>query len=296
MRAPKMHADEVDVDVAVVRRLVAEQLPRWAELPLEPVLPWGTDNALYRLGSELVIRLPRTPRTVGTLEKERTWLPRLAPHLPVAVPVPVAEGAPGAGYPFTWSVYTWIEGENATPERVGDQHVLARDLARFIAALQRIDTAGTPSPGTHNFGRGEPLANRDAPARAALAQLEIAGAAEVWDDALAAPVWSEAPVWLHGDLDSRNVLVREGRLSGVLDWGAAGVGDPAADVMVAWKLFDADARETFRAALAVDDATWTRARGWALSQAVIALAYYTEETNAVLVGEARRWLAEVLPS
>jgi aminoglycoside phosphotransferase (APT) family kinase protein len=298
MPAEKMHADEVDTDAALVGRLLAEQFPHWADLPIEPVRPFGTDNALYRLGDDMVVRLPRRERTSGTLEKERLWLPRLAPLLPLAVPVPLAEGLPAEGYPFPWSVYGWLTGENATIERITDRSQLATDLAQFVAALQRIDPTGGPAPGEHNFFRGVPLGMRDEGTRAAIASLSgriDAGAVTVaWDEALQAPEWERPPVWIHGDLDARNLLVEEGRLSGVIDWGGLGVGDPACDVMIAWKVLSADTRDIFRTALSVDEATWARSRGWALSQALIALSYYTLETNPVLVREAHRWLGEVL--
>ncbi len=195
-------------------------------------------------------------------------------------------------------MYTWLEGETASPERIDDESRAAIELARFIAALQRIDATDGPPPGEHNVFRGVPLATRDESARASIAALagrvDAGAATAAWEEALAAPDWPHAPVWIHGDLDSRNLLVASGRLSGVVDWGCLGVGDPACDVAVAWKMFSADAREVFRAELAVDDATWARSRGWALSQAVNALSYYTLETNRVLVREAERWLAEVL--
>jgi aminoglycoside phosphotransferase (APT) family kinase protein len=296
--SPRMHADELDIGVGLVRRLLAEQFPEWVHLPLEPVLPLGTDNANFRLGDELLVRLPRRSRTSVTLEKERHWLPRLAPQLPLAVPVPVAEGVAGDGYPFAWSVYRWLPGETATVAPIADPLQLAHDLAELVAALWGIDPSGGPTPGQHNFFRGEPLAARDEAMRAGTAalagELDADAVTALWDDALAAPEWQRAPVWIHGDLDGRNLLVRDGRLSAVIDWGSAGVGDPACDVMVAWKLLPPDARRVFLAALDTDDATWRRGRGWALSQAVGALAYYTDETNAVLVHEARRWLAAVL--
>jgi aminoglycoside phosphotransferase (APT) family kinase protein len=293
-----MHADEVDTDAGLVGRLIATQFPDWAELPVEPVAQRGTDNALYRLGEKLVVRLPGRERPSIALQKEVRWLPHLAPQLPLAVPVPVATGAPAEGFPFPWAVYTWLPGENATPERVGDVGQAATDLAEFIAALQRIDASDGPTPDAHNVGRGEPLAERDEDARNAIAKVGSAIDAELvtasWETALAAPEWDRPGVWLHGDLDSRNLLALGGRISAALDWGCLGVGDPACDVMVAWKMLDADARERFRSELAVDDATWARAGGWALSQAVGALSYYTTETNPVLFREAERWLAEVL--
>jgi aminoglycoside phosphotransferase (APT) family kinase protein len=296
--SPRMHVDELDVGVELVHELLAEQFPEWTDLPLEPVLPLGTDNANFRLGEELLVRLPRRPRTSVTLEKERHWLPRLASRLPLAVPEPVAQGVATDGYPFAWSVYRWLPGETATVASIADPVRLAHDLAQLVAALWRIDPSEGPPPGEHNFFRGEPLAARDEAMRAgttALAgELDTDAVTAAWEDALAAPEWRLPPVWIHGDLDARNLLVQDGRISAVIDWGSAGVGDPACDVMVAWKLLPPEARRVFRGALAVDDATWTRGRGWALSQAIGALAYYTEQTNAVLVLEARRWLAAVL--
>jgi aminoglycoside phosphotransferase (APT) family kinase protein len=293
-----MHADEVDTDVSLVRRLVASQFPQWAELPIERVLPAGTDNAIYRLGTDMAVRLPRIQRATAALDKEVRWLPRLAPLLPLAVPVPLANGAPAEGYPWEWSILTWLQGEPATVERIADLRQAATDLADFVAALQRVDPADGPPPGEHNVFRGEPLAARDAATRAAISSLgdaiDVAEVTAVWEAALRAPEWPSPPVWIHGDLDSRNLLVEQGRLRGVIDFGCLGVGDPACEVMVAWKLLSEETRGVFRAALSVDDATWARGRGWALSQALGALSYYTLETNAVLVREARRWLAEVL--
>lgn len=294
----KMHADEVETDAALVGRLVAAQFPHWADLPVEPVCSRGTDNALYRIGDDMVVRMPRIERAVGALQKEQEWLPRLAPFLPLAVPEPLARGMPGDGYPWEWWVCSWLDGETATVERLVDLTQTAADLARFVAALQRVDPTRGPPPGEHNSFRGVPLATRDAATRSAIGALRGAIDADavtaLWDSALRSPAWRRAPVWIHGDLDSRNMLVEDGRLSAVIDWGCLGVGDPACDVMVAWKMLSAPARVAFRDALSVDESTWARARGWVLSQALIALSYYTLETNPVLVVEAKRWLAAVL--
>jgi len=296
--AAKMHADEVHVDVPLVRRLLERQFPKWADLPIEPVVPRGTDNALFRLGDEMVARLPRRERTVVTLEKERAWLPRIAPSLPVAVPRPLEDGVPGDGYPFPWAIYTWLEGETASAERIGDREAFARDLGEFVAVLQGIDPTDGPPPGEHNFFRGEPLVRRDAATRAAIpsleARIDTEAVTAAWEEALQAPEWERPPVWIHGDLDSRNLLVQDGRLSAVIDFGSLGVGDPACDAMVAWKVLTADTRDIFRSVLSIDDPTWARGRGWALSQALGAMSYYTLETNAVLVLEAERWLAAVV--
>jgi aminoglycoside phosphotransferase (APT) family kinase protein len=294
----KMHADEVHTDIPLVRGLIAAQFPQWAELAIETVPSWGTDNALYRLGDDMVVRLPRRRHNTAHLEKERRWLPRLAPLLPLAIPVPLGAGEPAERYPFAWSIYSWLEGETANVDPIADLGQAATGLAHFVAALQRFDPADGPPPGAHNSFRGVPLAARDEDTRSAIGSLagtlDVGAATAVWETALRAPTWRRAPVWIHGDLDSRNLLVKDGRLSAVIDFGCLGLGDPAYDVMVAWKILSADTRDIFRNALSVDEATWARSRGLTLSQALMALNYYTSESNPVLVREAQRWLATVL--
>jgi aminoglycoside phosphotransferase (APT) family kinase protein len=284
----RMHVDELDIDEALVRRLLIEQFPEWAALPLTRVEPAGTVHAIFRLGDGLSVRLARRKGPAQPGGKELDWLPRLAPDLPLEIPVPVAQGRPGGDYPWFWEVHTWVEGETVPVEEI-DALQAARDLAGFVAALQQIDPAGAPQ------GRGIPLADRDPEIRHWLAKFD--GDPRVtaeWERALAAPPWEGPPVWHHGDLDVRNWLVRDGRISGVIDWGSMGAGDPACDVMVAWKLHSTDARDALREALPTDDATWERARGWALSQAVAALAYYTPENNPALFHEAESWLGLAL--
>jgi aminoglycoside phosphotransferase (APT) family kinase protein len=243
--------------------------------------------------------LPPRPRAVAAAPaaggcpaepggKELDWLPRLAPSLPLEIPVPVAQGRPSGDYPWFWDVYTWVKGETAPVEEI-DAIEGARDLASFVAALQRMDPVGAPP------GRGIPLTERDEEIRYWLTRFDGDPAVTVeWERALAAPPWEGPPVWHHGDLDVRNWLVRGGRICAVIDWGSMGVGDPACDVMVAWKLRSREARDAFREALPTDDATWERARGWVLSQAVAALAYYTPGNNPVLYHEAQSWLELVL--
>jgi aminoglycoside phosphotransferase (APT) family kinase protein len=296
-----MHADERPLDVPFVRRLLAGQFPALSGLALSPVASPGSDNAMYRLGDELVVRLPRwrPSEAAGVrLEKECRWLPWLAPRLPLPIPAVVGVGEPADGYPFRWAVISWLQGEPARLEAVGDQERAAGDLARFLTCLQAVDPSGGPAPGPHNAFRGVPLAERDESTREAIRRVgpmvEEAPILAAWEDAVTAPEWNGAPRWIHGDLDPRNVLVRGGRVSAVVDFGCLGVGDPACDAMAAWKLFPAKPREVFRRELGADDATWARGRGWAISQAMSALSYYTQHTNPVLIGEARRWLAEAL--
>ena len=300
MSGARMHDDEVETSAALVRRLLAAQFPQWADLPIEPVAAGGTDNALYRLGDELSVRLPRIASATGQIEVEREWLPRLAPLLPLAIPGPLATGAPGEGYPWPWAICRWLPGENAASQRPTNLHQAARDLANFIAALERTPTSGWPDPGPPTSFRSEPLATRDADVRECLASLrgmlDTEAALAAWEVSLNAPEWPGPPVWIHADLQPLNLLVDRGRISAVIDFGGLGLGDPAVDLMVAWHLLSADARETFRAALPpgiADDATWARGRGWALSMALIALPYYLH-TNPAIVGVSRHTIAEVL--
>jgi len=280
----RMHEDEIEIDAALVRSLLADQFQEWSDLPLSLVEPMGTDNAIYRLGDSLSVRLPRREGPTDPGSKEFEWLPRLAPMLPVELPVPVAQGRPAALYPWFWEVHTWVDGETVPVTEI-DGIQAARDLAALIGSMRQLDPAGAPQ------GRGIPLAERDPEFRYWLERFDGDPVVNAeWERALAAPPWEGEPVWHHGDLDARNWLVRDGRISGVIDWGAMGIGDPACDVMVAWKLHSAEARDAFHEALTVDDATWERARGWAVSQAVAILAYYTPASNPTLYREAEAWL------
>ncbi|MEU2614914.1 aminoglycoside phosphotransferase family protein [Micromonospora sp. NPDC007271] len=294
MGRTRMHADEVETGSDLVRRLLAGQFPHWAGLPIRLVPSYGTDHDIYRLGEDLAVRLPRIGWATTQAAREAEWLPRLAPHLPLALPVPLATGQPAEGYPFDWSVYEWLPGENANGT-IDDLDQAAVDLAAFIAALQRIDTTGAfPRPPR---GRGCDLAELDEGVRRAVAQLgdRVDGAATLraWQDSLDVPAWGRPGVWVHGDLLPGNLLVVKGRLSAIIDFGGLNVGDPACDLQPAWNVFSGPSRQRFRAELAVDDATWLRGRGWALLQAVIALPYYWD-TNPGIVRQTSHALSEVL--
>ena len=270
----RMHADEVDVDHLLVRRLLATQMPELADQPLVKVEPWGTDNAIWRLGDDFVVRLPRIHWATHQIELEATWLPRLAPHLSVAVPEPVAVGEPGEGYPYPWSIHRWIPGEGAALERVADPASFAIALAHAVRELQGVETAGAPPA----YNRARPLQEYDDATRSAIDGanhlIDAAAAVAVWEEALAAPAHSGPDVWVQGDLDG-NCLVRNGHLCGLVDWGSACAGDPAVDVQVVWSsLFTDDSRRVFIDALGVDDATLARSRGAAINQACAALPYY----------------------
>ena len=294
-----MHEDEVEIDEALVTALVAEQFPEWAGLPLRRVRSSGTDNAMFRLGGDLCVRLPRRPGVAGQVEKDMHWLPRLAPLLPLALPEPLALGRPDAGYPFGWGVYRWLPGRESAFELLADPVREAQALAAFLQALRALDPADAPRPGSANFGRGTPLAPRDGAVRAAVAALagdgetDTAAALASWRQSLAAAEHDGPPVWLHGDLLPGNLLVSDGRLSAVIDCAGLVAGDPAGDLLPAWSLLRGASRTAFRAALGVDEDAWLRGRGWALSIALIGLPYY-RDTNPGFVRLCRGILAEVL--
>jgi aminoglycoside phosphotransferase (APT) family kinase protein len=283
----------------LVSRLIAAQFPGWAGLPVTPVEHDGYDNATFRLGDGMSVRMPSNAKCALQVAKEHQWLPLLAPHLPLPIPVPLGRGVPGDGYPWPWSVYRWLEGEPAELAAITDPCRFAADLAGFLVALHQIDTAGGPRPGEHNFFRGGPVATYDAEAREAIAilagEIDAALAARVWAAAMAA-TWTGPPVWVHGDIAQGNLLVRQGRLVAVIDFGGLAVGDPACDLSMTLTFFSRPGREVFRAAIGADDATWTRGRGWALWKALILLVRARREEPEDPEGADRnlRVIAEVL--
>ncbi|MFF4247540.1 aminoglycoside phosphotransferase family protein [Streptomyces sp. NPDC001822] len=297
-----MHANETKTDTALVRRLLAAQFPAWADLDVVPVTSHGTVNAIYRLGPDMAVRLPRVEGGSRDAATEHRWLPRLAPHLPHAVPAPLGLGVPGQGYPWSWSVCRWLDGTNPAAGSGGTE--LAWDLAEFVRALRAVDPGGAPPA-----YRAESLAARDAATRDALRTLhgviDTAAAAGIWARALRAPGPRGPAVWVHGDLQPGNVLVDGGRLGAVIDFGCMGLADPAVDLIAAWYLLPPGPRRTFRAATAtatqaggaagaaVDAAAWARGRGWALSIALMELSYY-RTSNPVMAGTARHVIGEIL--
>lgn len=288
----KMHDDEIDIDEHLVRRLVAGQFPRWAELPVERLDSTGTVNAIFRLGHQLAVRLPRTPRWHDR-ETELCWLAALAPQLPVEVPEAVARGEPAHGYRWPWAVFRWIEGRTWDPGTSGRSLDAADDVIRFLAGMRGLDPVAQPC--------AEPLAlaglaASDDSVRSALldarGMLDTDAVVKAWDWALGVPDWPGKAVLLHGDLLADNVLVRDRRLHAVIDWAGVRVGDPARDLMAAWTLFRGDARRHLRASMAVDDDTWARARGWALTR-ITNVAYYAT-TNPRFSADAIATITEAL--
>jgi aminoglycoside phosphotransferase (APT) family kinase protein len=275
----KLHEAEVDIDAALVERLVGDQFPA-LRATLRPLPSTGTVNEIYRLGDERYVRLPRIDDR--DLLKEWEWLPRLAPRLPLKVPTPVALGEPGHGYPYRWAIYEWIEG---VPYDDGvDEEQAARDLAAFVRALRALPVEGAPPAGR------APLAELDLITRGAIESPAVLAA---WEEALRAPEWDGTPTWIHSDLLRTNVLVRDSRIAAVIDFGAVGAGDPATDLIAAWAVFGPAGRAVYRAELGVDDGTWARGRGIALHQAAMIIPYYAE-TNPSFATLARRTIDQIL--
>jgi aminoglycoside phosphotransferase (APT) family kinase protein len=293
MNTPKYQPGEVDISAALAARLIAEQFPHWAGLPIRPVTAQGTWAVMYRLGGQMAIRLPRVPRAggLGPVHEDGV-LPRLAPSLPVPVPELIALGRPAAGYPCSWGVTTWIDGDTAAEGRLTEPGLLAADLAGFLNALWNIDTTGgKPAPG------GLPLATRHDFTLDAIRQLhgliDTDAARTIWDNALRLPPWAGPDTWVHGDMMPGNILTRNGRLAAVIDFDSTGLGDPSRDLIVAWMLLPAHVRPAFRRAVGAGDATWLRGRARALSIALGHLDYY-DNLNAVMADNARYTIREVL--
>ncbi|KEQ24860.1 aminoglycoside phosphotransferase family protein [Paenibacillus tyrfis] len=286
----------VDINVSLVEQLVSAQFPQWSHLRVKPVDLSGWDNRTFRLGHEMSVRLPSAEGYAAQVEKEQQWLPRLAPHLPLPIPTPLAMGVPSNEYPWHWSIYGWIEGGNASFGSIDSHNDFADQLSQFISAMQKIDASGGPQPGPHNSYRGASVSVYDEQTRKAISMLDgkinTDAATEIWEAALKA-TRNIPPVWVHGDVHPTNLLVKEGRLCAVIDFGCSAVGDPACDLTIAWTFFSGESRETFRAGLMVDDYTWHRARGWALWKALITLADHTN-TNVSKIEEAQRTINEVI--
>jgi aminoglycoside phosphotransferase (APT) family kinase protein len=264
-----------DITADLVRRLVADQFPAWADLPVTPVPRQGCDNRTFRLGDDLTARLPSGPGYAAAVEKEDRWLPALAEHLPIPVPEPVAAAAPSEAYPHPWSVRRWLPGDTLEQTPDLDRVQFADDLGKVLTALYAAPTAGGPAAGRHSFFRGcHPSAYGDDVQRSldVLADtVDTHACAAVWAEAMPS-AWPHAPVWFHGDIAPGNLLTADGRLSALIDFGTCGIGDPASDLQIAWTYFDHAERRVFSDALALSDDTWRRARGWALWKALVTLA------------------------
>jgi aminoglycoside phosphotransferase (APT) family kinase protein len=272
----------------LVRRLVAAQFPQWADLAVTPVELDGWDNTTFRLGPSMSVRLPSADVYVAQVDKEHTWLPTLAPLLPLPIPTPIARGRASPDFPRPWSVYAWIDGDVCTAGRVADRMMFAADVAAFLTELYACPAPGPPA-GAHSFGRGGPVAQwheQTVSALESVSGIDRDGARAVWDAALAAG-HAQPDVWVHGDVTGSNLLVRNGELAGVIDFGCCAVGDPACDLVVAWTLFEGESRAAFRSLVAVEESAWARGRGWALWKALLHLASDARQPGAAAEADRR---------
>lgn len=273
----------ITVDVEQVHQLIADQFPQWSNLRIRAVVNGGWDNWTFHLGSQMSVRLPSAAEYALAVEKEHRWLPWLAPQLPLPISIPLRKGKPSGNYPFVWSVYQWLDGDPVTANRIADPVRFALDLADFLIALRQVDTTDGPPPGTHNWFRGGTLRTYDAMIQTALEALhdhiDAELAREVWATALNAR-WDRIPVWFHGDIAGGNLLLNDGRLAAVIDFGTCGVGDPSCDLAGAWTLLNTAGRHAFRDRLAIDEASWARGRGWALWKTLTTYAHVIDQGEA----------------
>jgi aminoglycoside phosphotransferase (APT) family kinase protein len=263
---------EPDITLPLVRALIADQFPQWADLPVRPVATSGWDNRTFHLGDEMSVRLPSAAHYAAQVDKEQVWLPRLAPHLPLTIPVPIALGQPSRGYPYRWSIMRWLDGMSANDVEVPDKLPIAVQLASFLRALHAAPVQNGPQPGAHNFHRGGDLKiYQDDVARCLhtlKARIDTGQVKAIWDTAISTS-WRHAPVWLHGDVAPGNFLITDNKLSAVIDFGGCGIGDPACDLTIARTYFDGIAQAEFIRLMGYDADTWARAKGWAVWKALL---------------------------
>ncbi|MBI1327210.1 MAG: phosphotransferase [Alphaproteobacteria bacterium] len=277
-------SDRLEIQDSTVRELLKEQFPAWSDLPISPVKKSGWDNRTFHLGQDKLVRLPSAQRYAAQVEKEQRWLPKLAPELTVEIPQPLAIGRPSAIYPWHWSIYKWIDGENAEiiqPGKAMDHFAI--DIANFLKELQGIDATDGPLAGKHNFYRGASLLVYDEETKGSIIALEdeidSAKALGLWENCISS-IYEGKSVWVHGDFSASNILVRNGSLAAVIDFGSLGVGDPACDLVIAWTFLDKNAEKIFSNKMNMDEDTWLRARGWALWKALISLVALEERASS----------------
>jgi len=272
------------ITVSLVKNLIEEQFPQYTHLPILEVEKQGHDNRTFRLGKEMLVRLPSSEGYVRQVEKEHKWLKVLAPHLPLPVPEPIAMGKPSLYYPWIWSIYRWLDGKSANSIEVDDEllNSIALELAHFLKALHQFDPAGAPTPGLHNWWRAAHTSVYDSETRALIIKLkhliDESKATSIWERAIASK-WNKDPVWVHGDVASGNILVKDNKLGSIIDFGCMGIGDPACDLTIAWTFCKNKSREKFRSSMDLDSDTWDRARGWALWKALYELSKVKDESS-----------------
>lgn len=275
---------KLDTPTTLVVNLIKQQFPQWSHLPIKPVAISGWDNKTFHLGDTMLIRLPSAQDYAAQVPKEHRWLPLLTQHLSVSIPKPLALGQPSGQYPFHWSVYQWIDGQNADTLPDHDLPQFAADIALFLNELHTINTHGAPTAGAHNYERGASPIVYDQETRAALTHLkniiDVNAATALWENAINCSAWSQHPVWIHGDFNASNILVKNNRLAAVIDFGCMAIGDPACDLVIAWTFLNDESREIFKSHLiGMDTNTWARARGWCLWKSLITLAKYDDKKS-----------------
>ena len=278
---------ELEITTKIATALIAEQFPQFAHLHIRPVEHGGNDNRTFRLGNEMSIRLPSGEEYVRQVEKEQKWLPKIAPHLPLPIPQPIAMGKPSVCYPWKWSIYKWLEGESANTLALNDVHLeaIAVQLAHFLRAFHQFDADGAPAPGLHNWWRAAHTSIYDVETRSLIETLQdfidADQARSLWQRAINSK-WEKDPVWVHGDVSSGNILVKDNKLAAVIDFGCMGIGDPACDLTIAWTFFRGKSREVFKANLHLDEETWARARGWAMWKALYEISVLEDKSGPAL--------------
>lgn len=286
----------ITINADLVKKLIKEQFPQWSNLDIKPVKNGGNDNRTFHLGEELSVRLPSEEAYSYQVEKEQKWLPILAEKLSFTIPTPIAKGVANEDYPWSWSIYKWLEGETLSYKKIDGLSQFAKDLGTFLNEFQAIDASEGPLAGQHNFYRGGSLLIYDKESRNSIENnknsFDLHILNEIWDLALDSK-WVSNPVWVHGDIAPGNILVKDGKLSAVIDFGILGVGDPSCDAAIAWTFFDETSRGEFKKVLNIDGGTWNRARGWALWKALITYDAY-KDTVKIMADEAYRTILTII--
>lgn len=264
------------INESLVANLISEQFPQWRDLPIKSVTHQGWDNKTFRLGDHMLVRIPSSEEYVRQVQKEHKWLLLLAPYLPLPIPAPIVIGKPSKVYPWNWSIYKWLDGDSANTVELDDTCLenIALQLAHFLKELHKFDAAGAPTPGLHNWWRGAHTSVYNTETRVLINKLksliDVDKANSLWEKAISSK-WNKDPVWVHGDIASGNILLKDNKLSAVIDFGCMGIGDPACDLTIAWTFFKNKSRKAFKTAMSLDHDTWARARGWALWKAAFKL-------------------------
>jgi aminoglycoside phosphotransferase (APT) family kinase protein len=293
-----MNSERLIINETLVRQLVTDQFPQWKDLLIQPVAHQGWDNRTFRLGDHMLVRLPSAEEYVRQVLKEQKWLPYIAPKLPLPIPEPIAMGKPSKDYPWNWSIYRWLEGISANVVKLDDEHLetIALQLANFLNEFHQFDAAGAPTPGLHNWWRAAHTSVYDAETRMLINKLKSLinadSANALWEKAISSK-WNKDPVWVHGDIASGNILLKDNKISAVIDFGCMGIGDPACDLTIAWTFFKNKSRVVFKNVLNLDPDTWARARGWALWKALYELSEVENKLSAEAV-EQKRIIEDVL--